>query len=288
MHQYQLVKMVGNGGFADVYRAIRSDTRAVVAVKVLRDFNNHEARHRFAREVRQLLGLRHRRVIAILDYNLNAKRPWYAMPLMKGGTLSRWAGKIPSETMRGIVREMAEVLAYLHEQGALHRDIKPDNLLVDAAGEVTVGDFGLGNHPRYTLIFTQHAAGTPGYAAPELRAPCGIASAASDVYSLGATVFHLLTGIHPARAKNFDPWVAKRRIPPDLRSLVLLMMRGEPCQRPTASTILAMLGGRNPAGYTPLQSPRVLTADDWKALLAVGGSLTLLSLLVGVAVAASS
>lgn len=286
MAQYQLLELIGGGGFADVWRAMRQDTGEEVAIKMLRDHDNHEARHRFAREVRMLQGLRHRRVIRMIEANIAAEKPFYVMPLMKGGALTRWAGNLAPQVLRGILTELADFLAYLHEQGGFHRDIKPDNLLVDAAGQFAVGDFGLGNNPRYTVMFTAHAAGTWGYVAPELTMPGGQATAAADIYSLGASLFHLLTGVHPAQHPSLDPWSLRRDIPADLRNLVLQMVQRDPNQRPTAKWILQVL---NPPKQQPRPQPAASKPSSsssggfWKALVGVGGIAAVVALIAAAA-----
>lgn len=277
MAVYNLLEKIGDGGFADVWRAVRQDTGEEVAVKMLRDFHNPDARHRFEREVRILQGLRHRRVIRLIEANVTAPQPFYVMPLMKGGPLTRWAGQLTPQIVRGILTELADFLAYLHEQGGFHRDIKPDNLLVDAAGQFAVGDFGLGNNPRYTVKFTANAAGTWGYAAPELTRPGAQATAAADIYSLGASLFHLLTGIHPAQFASLDPWTIRPDVPAELRNLILQMVQPDPRHRPTARWILHVL---NPPKPQPKLQPKRQTvlsqsassnADLWKALAGIGG-----------------
>ena len=278
MVTYHLQEKVGDGGFADVYRAIHSETKAIVAVKILRDYMNPEARKRFEREVRLLEGLRHERIMPLLAYNLTAQQPFYVMPLMTGGVLTRWAGGLSTDSLRAILCELASVLAFVHQQGGLHRDIKPDNLLVDSAGRVAVGDFGLGNNPRYTVIFTQHAAGTPGYAAPELMTG-GFASQASDIYSLGATIFHLLTGIHPMLAGSLDPWTVRPDFPADLRSLILMMVHHDPRYRPTADALLVALGVRKQA--TSPQKPD--NSGLWTGVLAVAGIAAFVGVIAAVA-----
>ena len=166
---YDLYELIGGGGFADVYRAVLRGTRRQFALKLLRDFRNLDARHRFVREVRMLRGLKHERVIKLIDANTNAEQPFYVMPLMSGGAMTAWAGRLPFANARVVLAQVLDFLAYLHAQGGLHRDIKPDNFLVDASGNFAVGDFGLGNNPRYTVLMTAHAAGTWGYVAPVLQ-----------------------------------------------------------------------------------------------------------------------
>ena len=93
----------------------------------------------------------------------------------------------------------------MHEQGGFHRDIKPDNLLVDEAGQFAIGDFGLGNKPTLYDDVHRSCRWYVGYVAPELTLPGAQATQAADIYSLGATLFHLLTGVHPRIDHCFDP-----------------------------------------------------------------------------------
>src|SRR3954470_7495242 len=84
MRNYQLVKLIGTGGFADVWQAVVTGTTEEYAIKMLRDFRNADARHRFEREVRTIQGLNHPRAIRLLDANVTVERPFYVMPLMRG------------------------------------------------------------------------------------------------------------------------------------------------------------------------------------------------------------
>ncbi len=250
---FTLKDCVARGGFGEVYRAVRNDTGVDVAVKVLRDFRNDDCRRRFEREVRTLIALNGRNgIVPILGHNLTAEPPYYVMPLMEGGTLAEHAGKLEHGIVRGLLRHFAETLQYLHGRGGLHRDFKPANVLLDGSGLPALGDFGLGNDPQCTVILTAHACGTPGYMAPELSLPFGSASAASDVYALGATIFELLTGVAPSKAANLDPWAYNKQIPEDLRNMVLHMVQPHPGRRPTPETLLTWLG---PGDGVPTRVP---------------------------------
>lgn len=269
------------GGFADVWTALDPDSGKVVAVKVLRDFRSADARRRFEREVRILCSLRHSGIVPLLGYNLNVEQPFYVMPYMRWGCLTSWAGKLSPEHVRRVFRRLVSVLAYLHSRGTLHRDIKPDNVLVDGNGNFTVGDFGLGNDPRCTVIFTVNAVGTPGYVAPELINGWGAASQASDMYSLGATLFHLITGVHPRDAQSLDVWTIRRDVPEDLRNIVLQLSSPVPLSRPTARQLTA---ANPPEAEDEARIPA--KPIDWGAV--VGGVLAAgaIFLLVGAAASA--
>ena len=263
-------EQIGGGGFADVFRAVRLDTGEEVAVKVLRDHKNADCRRRFEREVQYLLTVNHPSVVRILGHQLRTDPPYFVMPLMKHGNLTPWAGRLDFPVVRGLLRQLASVLQYLHGRGLLHRDFKPDNILVDADGNVAIGDFGLGNDPRFTVVLTVHAVGTPGYMAPELHFTWGRASRAADIYSLGATLFHLLTGIRPPvrlGASPLDPWEHNNSVPEDLRNLVLHMVQHDPRRRPSAAQIIEWLG----LGSAQSGAGRVPVPPSAGKVLAVGG-----------------
>jgi serine/threonine protein kinase len=247
----------GRGGFGEVWRAIRRDTGEEVAVKVLRDAADGDARKRLEREVKILLQLDHPGIVKLIAHRLDVERPFYVMPLMKGGCLSPWAGKLQHGTVRGLLHKFADALHHIHARGGIHRDFKPDNVLIDSRGNAALADFGLGNDPRCTISMTAHAAGTPGYWAPELHEHLGRATSSSDIYSLGASIFQLLTGVHPAKASSLDPWTYNREIPEDLRNLVLLMVHQNPLRRPRAAEIIAYLG--NPG--QPVRVPVATSLD---------------------------
>jgi serine/threonine protein kinase len=243
------------GGFGEVWRAVRRDTGDEVAVKVLRDASDLDARRRFEREVRMLLQLEHPGIMKLLGYRLDIERPFYVMPLMKGGCLTSWAGKLEHGLVRGLLRKFADALHHIHQRGGIHRDFKPDNVLVDSRGNAALADFGLGNDPRCTVSLTAHAAGTPGYWAPELHEHSGMATSASDIYSLGASIFQLLTGVHPAQATSLDPWAYNREVPEDLRNLVLRMVQRNPLRRPRAAEIMAILEEPGTPVNVPVETP---------------------------------
>jgi len=262
---YIRVELIGGGGFADVYRAVLEGTPSQFALKLLRDYRNPDARHRFKREVEMIRGIKHRAVIRLIDANTDAEQPFYVMPLMTGGPLTRWAGALAEQNLRRILVELVDFLAHFHAKGGLHRDIKPDNLLVDASRNFVVGDFGLGNHPRFTVMMTAHAAGTWGYAAPELTQPGAKSTQAADIYSLGATMFHLATGVHPAKARQLDPWSERTDISAELRNLIVGMVQDDPRTRPTADQLRNKL--------TPPEARRENRAkedDGWKVVVGFG------------------
>lgn len=264
------------------YRAIRLADGVAVAVKILRESADQRARDAFRREIVLLGQLRHAHVVELLDSEPTADRPYYVMPLMPGGCLTAWAGRLTAAQVRSTFAQVADAVAHIHAQGALHRDLKLDNVLVSAEGQCAVADFGLGNRvpAGLTMLLTVAALGTPGYMAPEIRTGRSAASSASDIYALGALLFHLVTGVHPNDASILDPEIYRSNTPPDLRNLILEMTRLVPVLRPTARVVLARV--REPVRRQP--APPQQAGDGGGAAVVVG---LLLLLGIGIAAAAS-
>ena len=236
--RYKLMKSkLGGGGFGDVHRAKRLSDDRRVAIKVLRDYKQPECLQRFKREVTLLREYRHPGIVEVLDADLDASPPYYVMPLYRT-TLKKRIGKLSPAEFITLLESLITVLAFLEERGAFHRDLKPDNILIDDSGKVVICDFGLGNDPALTTNFTQHCAGTPGYVAPELIRLRNGASPKCDIYSLGATAFHLLTGVHPGDAESLDIAKYTPNFPEEIRSKILEMVNPEPTCRPGAKDLL--------------------------------------------------
>jgi serine/threonine protein kinase len=282
MNQYKLQERIdgGRGGFGEVYRAVRVSDGLEVAIKMLREAANASARAAFRREVELLRQFRHPHIVALLDSNLEAARPFYVMPLMRGGCLTPWAGRLPESNVRTAFAEIVDGVVHMHACGALHRDLKLDNVFVSASGHCAVGDLGLGNRPGCTMILTVAAIGTPGYMAPEIRAGSARASKTSDIYSLGALLFHLITGVHPNDATTLDPREYRTNIAADLRSLVLEMTNLEPTGRPTAGIVLSRLRAWRPTNSP--RAPQPAASSGAASAVAVG-----LLLLLGIGIAAA-
>lgn len=206
---YRDLVRIGHGGFSVVYRAVQESVDRAVAVKVLTVAGpDEDARRRFVREVRlagRLSG--HPHVVTVLDTGTTASgRPFLAMDLYDGGSMKEWLGRrgrlSPAQTA-GLGAKIADALAAAHELGVLHRDVKPNNILVSRYGEPALADFGV------SCLLDSSTSGSvldifsPQHAAPELMTR-GVPSAASDVYALGSTLFELLTGRSPFGGNGQD------------------------------------------------------------------------------------
>jgi serine/threonine protein kinase len=161
------LRPLNSGGNADVYIGRRSDNGEQVVVKYLRDHNLPHARKAFLREVR-ILAQGRRGLVPLLSQDMNAERPYYVMPYLKGGSLTRHAGRLAANQLHAVATEVGLAVADLHAHGVAHGDIKPDNILIADDGHLRVAD-PLGNGIGCTVLFSQHHGGTPGYWAPEVR-----------------------------------------------------------------------------------------------------------------------
>ena len=200
--QYALHELVGEGGMGVVYRAERADLERVVAIKILRDpWVSPERRERFAAEQRTLARLNHACIARLYDAGtLPDGLPWFAMEFVDGLPFTRHCEERGLDARRRIelYRQVCEAVLHAHQHAVLHRDLKPSNILVTHGGQPKLLDFGIAKPLDEDVERTR--AGfrllTPAYAAPEqLRGdPLGVHT---DVYSLGAILYELLTGSPP-------------------------------------------------------------------------------------------
>ncbi|MCO5167122.1 MAG: serine/threonine protein kinase [Planctomycetes bacterium] len=228
---YVVEAELGRGGAGVVYRA-RDAAGGVVAVKVLlpRPGADAHALRRLAREARVLERLRHPGIVPVRAMG-EAPRGglWIAMDLVDGQTLQRrldTQGPLAPAAAAALVAEVARAVAHAHAQGVLHRDVKPDNVLLDRAGRPFLTDFGLakdldGTLHGASLSVSGQFLGTPGYWAPEqARGERGSVGPATDVHGLGATLHAALTGGPPFRAASLVEALqnAEREPPPPSRA----------------------------------------------------------------------
>jgi len=199
--RYTLLREVGRGGMGAVWLARDEVLGREVALKRLapRDGMGH-AEERVRREARVSAMLNHAGVVTVFDLADDGDDIWLVMEYVDSVTLSeliRRDGPLTPDRTAELVAQAADALAVAHEAGIVHRDVKPGNMLVNDDGHLKLGDFGIartGGDPSLTA--TGLVTGSPGYLAPEVAAGSG-ATIASDVWSLGATIFHALTGKPP-------------------------------------------------------------------------------------------
>ncbi|HLY08138.1 MAG TPA: protein kinase [Planctomycetota bacterium] len=188
---YILVSLLGTGGMAEVWKAWDRSLGRWVAVKYLKEEIGHPTQ-RIEREGRMAGGLSHPSIISIFERGQQGGRPYLVMPFVDGRPPK---SPLPPREAARLALEVARALSHAHEAGIIHRDIKPANILVEAGGRIVLADFGLAilddtSTSRWAM------SGTPEYASPE-QIRGDTLDARTDIYSLGATLYHLLSGQPP-------------------------------------------------------------------------------------------
>jgi serine/threonine protein kinase/formylglycine-generating enzyme required for sulfatase activity len=209
--EWRLVKKLGQGGMGAVYsaRALKTTNRLkendLVAIKVLNREVNPEEVKRFEQEAKLALEIDHENIIRVLEYKISEAVNYIVMEFVEGKSVRdiiRDQKKLDAKEAIRVVREASKGLGRAHELGIIHRDIKPDNLMIAKSGAVKVADFGIAKHVEGQSELTQAGVvvGTPHYMSPEqcVGASRGIKiTTQADIYSLGATLYFMVTGQKP-------------------------------------------------------------------------------------------
>lgn len=269
---YQMVKELGRGGMGAVYLARQMSLDRNVAVKVMRPEWAKDPIFvaRFTREAYAAAQLNHHNVVQIHDIGAQRDTNFFSMEFVEGQSLAdllKREGKLDAEVAVGYVLQAARGLAFAHEQGMVHRDIKPDNLLLSRHGIIKVADLGIvktPGAPEKTVVGAAGAAapsqvnpsaptvatmvgvamGTPAYMAPEQARDAAHVDARADIYSLGCTLYALVTGRAPFAGKTAaevmtkhatepvpPPDVVVKRVPKALSEIILKMVAKAPEDR---------------------------------------------------------
>ena len=201
---YVLEEEIGRGGMGIVYRARRKNDNQAVAVKMILagNFAAPIERQRFLAEAEASNNLKHPNIAPVMDIGEYNGMPFYSMRLIEGQTLSQRlaAGPLPTRRAAAMMGKVCDAIQYAHEHGVLHRDIKPSNILINEDGEPFVVDFGLAKKQSSKLSLTNTGAviGTPSYMSPEQASGARAqVSFNADIYSLGAVLYHMVTGRPP-------------------------------------------------------------------------------------------
>src|SRR6184192_3311411 len=227
---YQILEEIGRGGMGVIYRARQRHSRRIVALKRILSYHadSQETLARFRREAQAAASLDHPNILPIYEVSeCDDGLPFFSMKFAGGGSLLEAAPALRGEPRRAValMAKVVRAVQHAHAQGILHRDLKPGNVLLDGRGEPLVSDFGLAkwldtsSHLTRTLTIF----GTPGYIAPEqVNGSAGKLGPTSDVYSLGAILFDLLTGRPPFLGEHALKVIqqASEKPAPKLRTLV--------------------------------------------------------------------
>jgi TolB-like protein len=282
---FTVERELGGGGMSRVFVAYDQTLERRVVVKVLApELMADVNAERFRREILVIAGLQHPHIVPVLSAGEMAGRPYLIMPFVEGESLrTRIVRGGPMRVIDavGVLRDVARALAYAHERGIVHRDIKPDNILLHA-GSAVVADFGVakaldvarrtpGMAAQGTLTAAGASLGTPGYMAPEQIAADPNADYRVDLYAFGITAYEALAGKHPfhgrpphallaAHLSEDPPPLADVRpdVPPALASLVMRCLEKSPENRPqNAQQILIAL--EDPAVLSGELGPATIT-----------------------------
>ncbi|MEA2705653.1 MAG: eukaryotic-like serine/threonine-protein kinase, partial [Gemmatimonadaceae bacterium] len=277
---YELESEIGRGGMGIVYSARDKRLKREIAVKVLPPELSFRAdiRQRFLREAETAAQLNHPNIVPIYTVEERENLVYFVMAYIKGDNLGQRLqqhGPIPPVEVRRILREVADALAYAHHRNVIHRDIKPDNIIIDEeTGRAMVTDFGIAraltDSGDSRLTATGMAIGTPAYMSPEQSAGDQAIDGRSDLYSLGVVGYQMLCGQPPFVASNTPSMLVKHLsekpipvderwpdLPPDLSRAVMMCLEKDPADRfPSAAAFAVALDG----GGMPTLATRASTA----------------------------
>lgn len=275
--RYTVLERIGSGGMADVWLADDSHLQRRVALKVLhaRFAQDKEFVERFRREAEAAAGLQHPNVVAVFDRGEIDGTYYIAMQYLEGRTLKQVidAGITP-EQAAGLIRQVLEGARFAHRHGVVHRDLKPQNVIVDAEGKATVTDFGIAQAGVSEITQAGSVLGTPHYLSPE-QAQGFEVTAVSDLYSIGVMLYEALTRRVPFEADSAVAIAMKQvsqapqrpssinpQVSPALDAVVMRALEKEPGQRfQSADAFIAALdaalkdpggGAENTAAFAPL------------------------------------
>ncbi|WP_344558978.1 serine/threonine-protein kinase [Kitasatospora saccharophila] len=294
--RYRVEGVLGRGSAAEVLRAVDLHLGREVALKVLHRGAPEDFARRFTAEARTLARLRHHGVVEVYDHGSADDRPYLVLELVDGTTLAdvlRTSPLSAPATLR-LGRDLARTLAFVHDHGVVHRDVKPSNVLIDASGAPRLTDFGIARQPLDEPVQDAEATrtgfvvGTPAYLAPEQIRGQG-ARPPVDVYALGLLLIECLTGrraypggpMEAAVARLLEPPSVPPDTPAPLARVLRAMTRTDPAARPSAAACadlfdprtleLPTAGPGTAAGRATARRKRIaLSAGTVGLLLAAG------------------
>lgn len=280
---YRLIRSLGQGGFGGVYLGEHIHLGTWAAIKILHGYSVESEVECFLTEARTIAQLVHPHIVRILDFGVEGKRPFLVMEYAPNGTLRQKLQKgvpLPVENILSYVKQVATALQYAHDQRLIHRDVKPENMLLGSNNEVLLTDFGIAIEAHTEIsISTQGVVGTPHYMAPEQFQ--GKPMRASDQYSLGIVVYEWLCGERPFEGTSFieiaichlhgllSPLRKKvPAIPPAIEAIVMKALAKDPAGRfASVQDFAHALEQASKVEQSSIIGTRfVPTAQDWNTL----------------------
>ncbi len=246
---YELIELIGKGGMGLVYKANQVSMDRIVALKIMYPSlaNDKKYVERFLREARASAKLNHNNIVTGIDIGESVGIYYFAMEYVDGQSLSlilKRGGALDELRSLTIAYHVSKALEHAHLQGIIHRDIKPDNIMLTSEGVPKLGDLGLAKVEKAGMQSeTGITLGTPNYISPEQAKGSENIDARADIYSLGATLYHMLTGDTPYSGNAAtvmmkhvnnpvpDPWSVNENITPFTRIIVMKMMAKNPDYR---------------------------------------------------------
>ena len=199
--RYEILELIGSGGMANVYKARCHRLNRLVAIKILKSdlADNADFRRRFHDESQAVAQLSHANIVSVYDVSTNPDREYIVMELIDGITLKQYMerrGRMDWRESLHFITQIMRGLSHAHSRGIIHRDIKPQNIMVLRDGSVKVADFGIACLANQGQTLTQEALGSVHYISPE-QARGDRIDARSDIYSAGVVLYEMLTGRLP-------------------------------------------------------------------------------------------
>ncbi|MEP6622162.1 MAG: serine/threonine-protein kinase [bacterium] len=299
-----MVRELGGGGMSRVFLADDLALQRAVVIKVLHpELAAGVNADRFNREVLLSARLQHPHIVPVLTAGDVAGLPYYVMPFVKGDTVrARIAlGPMPTAEVADILADVAKALAYAHSEGVVHRDIKPDNILL-SGGAATVADFGIAKALSSARAQASDGAltslgtslGTPAYMAPEQVAGDPDTDHRADIYSLGCVAYEMLTGQTPFAGKSPQQMLAaqvmekpvpvnerRKDVPPMLAALVMRCLEKEPSRRPQSASEIASPLEQTGAYLVVPSAP----SSNWRRVAIIAASAAFIAAIIGVPIA---
>lgn len=295
--RYFLERLLGRGNFSEVWLAKDVKTDIQVALKIYAPATglDDHGLNVLSREFAIVVNANQKNLLKPLYYDTYERKPYLVLPFCKNGSIQKYVGQFTEEQAWHLLHDVAAGLAYLHSMNptVIHQDIKPDNIMINDNGSYMITDFGVSAHAKSTLRKSMSmafsSAGTTAYMAPERFSKDNTPVKASDIWSLGATVYEMLTG-DPPFGEN-GGLVQKRgaEIPelqgdysPQLKTLLEMCLQEEPWDRPTAEQVeeyaqIFLDGGDPFPGPEPWWK-------KYKMLLVASACLLAIVIIVGIAV----